>query len=433
MSISPVILYICSRFNPQSLQNIIRHTAFAGALLIVAGLFWSRSLQSIGCVLVFLHPLANWNTRSTLKQFRRSAPALLLGIYYGWIVLSFFWSADVFHWWNDNIKLKLPMLLLPFGLLSPDAFDARRLRSVLYFFIAAAWITGAFSFSNYLIHFSEIDEAITHSKPIPIITPISNGLDAYHIYFSLMLGFACLAGLYLLRVTRGHRRLKIAMAILTFFNLIFLHVIGARTGLVGFYAALIVGLFYFMLARRQIVTGLIGLALMALTATLTFTLVPSMKNRLENTRTDMQRYRTGQDINHYSVSIRLEALKTAWTVFKKSPVIGIGAGDIRLAMKAQYEQDRSPLLLENRHLPHNQFVETAVMLGLIGLILLALIFVWPALYRAYDLRGLFAVFMVLCFVSFQFESVLERQVGLTFFVLFYIILARRNGADPETK
>jgi O-antigen ligase len=325
------------------------------------------------------------------------------------------------------------MLLLPFGLLSPNAFDTKRLSWLLYFFILGAWITGTSSFVNYLIHYAQIDEAITRSKPIPIITPISNGLDAYHIYFSLMLGFACLAGLYLLRVVQEDRRIRIALALLTFFNLIFLHVIGARTGLVGFYAALIAGLFYFMLARRQVVAGLLGLALMAVAATLTFTLVPSMKNRLDNTRTDMQRYRAGKDINHYSVSMRLEALKTARKVFTKSPIVGVGAGDIRPAIEAQYEQDRSPLLIENRHLPHNQFVETAVMLGIIGLLLLSLIFAWPTLYRAYELRGLFAVFMVLCLVSFQFESVLERQVGLTFFVLFYMLLARQNGTAPETK
>lgn len=408
------------------MQRIARYIGFAGAILIVAGLFWSRSLQSIGCLLVFLHPFANGSVRTSVWKYRHDARALLLAGYYVWVLLSYFWTTDTNAWWDHNIILKVPMLLLPFGLLSPNAFDAKRLNWLLYFFIFAAWLTAAMTFGNYLLHYAEIDEAITHSKPIPIITPISNGLDAYHIYFSLLLGFACLAGLYILRVGTQTRSLKTVLAILTICNLIFLHVIGARTGLVGFYAALVAGLIYFMLVRRKIVTGLTGLAIIIASVTITFTLVPSMKNRLDNTRTDVHRFRTGQDINHYSISMRLEALKTAWKVFTGSPVIGIGAGDIHPAMADQYEKDKSRLEMQNRHLPHNQFVETAVMLGLIGGILLAMMFMWPSLYRAYELRGLFAVFMVLCLVSFQFESIIERQVGLTFFVLFYMLLGRQN-------
>jgi O-antigen ligase len=394
-------------------------------LLIIAGLFWSRALQSIGCGLVFLHPFVNGNPRSTFWRFRHHPPALLLFAYYVWIFISYFWSTDTNAWWDQNIILKLPVILVPFGLLSPNAFDKKRLTWTLWFFILAAWITGAFSFINYLSHYAGINEAITHSKPIPIITPISDGKDAYHIYFSLMLGFACLAGLYLLR-ENGKQRSMLAIGFLTFCNLIFLHVVGARTGLVGFYAALVAGLVYLIVARKKIVTGLIGLAIILVSITITLTLVPSMKNRLDNTRTDVNRFRTGQDINHYSVSMRLEALKTAWKVFKHSPIIGTGAGDVRPAMEKQYEEDHTLLEIQNRHLPHNQFAETAMMLGLIGAALLILMFLWPSLYQPFDLRGLFAVFMVLCLVSFQFESVLERQVGLTFFVLFYILLARQN-------
>lgn len=391
--------------------------------MIVAGLFWSRALQSAGCGLVFLHPFVNGNVRSALRELKNSSRGLLLALYYLLILVSYLWTTDVNAWWDKNMILKLPMVLLPFGVLAPNAFDRKRITRLLYFFIFAAWTTGIVSFVNYLMHYAEINESIIRSKPIPILTAIGDG--AYHIYYSLMLAFAALAGLYFLW-QKGRDTGRWAMAFFTLCNIIFLHVIAARTGLVGFYGALAAGLIYIIVARRKIIPGLIGFAVLALATWLTLTQVPSMRNRLENTRTDLTRYRTGQDINYYSISMRLEALKTAWTVFKRSPITGAGPGDIKREMTAHYELDKSPLMPENRHLPHHQFLQTLAMLGIIGGVLLLLIFLWPGNYRHIEFRLLSVLFMVLCFVSFQFESVLERQVGLTFFVLFYMVLGRRG-------
>jgi O-antigen ligase len=400
-----------------------RYTAFAGAILIIIGLFWSRALQSIGCGLVFLHPFLNGSVRSTWWALKRSTQGLLLTLYYSLVVISYFWTSNINAWADQNMILKLPMILLPFGFLAPNALDRKRITWLLYFFIFMTWLTGAISFINYLLNYAEINASIVHSKPIPIICGIKDG--AYHIYYSLMLGFAALTGLYLLW-RQGPRRIRAPIFFFTFCNIVFLHVIAARTGLVGFYAALFAGLVYIAIAKRKMVTGLIGIGILAAAMVITFTLVPTMRNRLDNTVTDLDRYRTNKDINHYSISMRLEALKTAWAVFKQSPIIGVGPGDVRGEMSAQYTKDNSPLLPQNRHLPHNQFVETLVMLGITGGIILILIFFLPAHYRDIEWRMLFTLFMVLCFVSFQFESFMERQVGLTFFVLFYMVLGGKH-------
>lgn len=180
--------------------------------------------------------------------------------------------------------------------------------------------------------------------------------------------------------------------------------------------------------------GISLLSAMVITFIIAIFTVPSLNNRLRNTQKDLNHYNEGKELNHYSISMRLESLKTAWKVYKTSPILGVGVADINQEMNAQYEADKSPLMHENRKLPHNQFLQTLTSLGLAGLFSLLLIFIYPFFKPNKYLTGskfqyLFLAFLVLCFFSFQVESILERQIGVTFFSLFYILLG--NSARPE--
>lgn len=84
---------------------------------------------------------------------------------------------------------------------------------------------------------------------------------------------------------------------------------------------------------------------------------------------------------------------------------------------------------------HNQFSDIIIAVGLPGLILFLMMFACPIYLwiknRNFDIT-FFSLLFIIAFNSL-FESVLERQMGIMFFVFFYFILFHNNFCQQKTK
>ena len=161
--------------------------------------------------------------------------------------------------------------------------------------------------------------------------------------------------------------------------------------------------------------------------------VPSWKNRLENTKTDFSKLKQKDDINHYSLSMRFEALKTGLKVFDNHQLTGVGEGGLQKSMTEEYNKSNSVLTIENHILPHNQFLQNGCTTGVFSVIFLLLIFILNGIISVRGNNYLLLSFLTIMFFSFQFESFLERQAGITFFILFLLILKAnpKNTFPPQ--
>ena len=83
---------------------------------------------------------------------------------------------------------------------------------------------------------------------------------------------------------------------------------------------------------------------------------------------------------------------------------------------------------------HNQFSDTIIAVGVIGLLLLLTFFVYPVYLwiknKNFDV-GFFSLLIIIAFNSL-FESVFERQMGIMFFVFFYFLLFHGNFCQQST-
>jgi O-antigen ligase len=403
-----------------SIKKATSEMAFAGALLICAGFIFSGftpAPQSIGVMLIFFHPFFNGGIKEALRSFIRNKYALGLGVYYLLIVISGLYTED-FVQYNKLVIMQIPLLLIPFGLYKEEILNREKRDIIFFVFVVAVIFAGVLSFVNYILHFQTIQEEITHSKPIPIVTGIN------HIYYSIILAFSACIVQWALFIRKFQYRKNKKLAWVALIIIVFLlHTISARTGLLCFYTEISISILWLMMKKKRIFQGVVVTVGMSILAVVTLLFVPSVKNRLENTRLDLYKYNSGQDINHYSLSMRLAALKTAANVFKKNPVTGVGPADIQNEMYKEYKIEKSPLILENQKKPHNQFLYTLVSLGIIGGIVFCYIILMPFFTGIVFRNYLFLIFFAVCLAAFQVEYMLERQVGITFFCLFYIILS----------
>ena len=133
-----------------------------------------------------------------------------------------------------------------------------------------------------------------------------------------------------------------------------------------------------------------------------------------------------EDFN--SATYRLAEWSSAWVAIQRAPILGSGIGDNRKALFKVYEERQFFQGLKMNFNAHNQFLETSLVLGLLGL--LALLF-WMGTYlkEAIQQRSLLLLtlwsFGVLSLLT---ESMLERAWGVLFFALFWPLVWRTGNS-----
>jgi hypothetical protein len=162
-----------------------------------------------------------------------------------------------------------------------------------------------------------------------------------------------------------------------------------------------------------------------------------IKPRLYRLMWELYYYSLGANPTGYSVSSRIEYLKTASHAIKRNFWFGTGTGDVLDQLQSQYQTDRSPLTPEWRLRAHNQFVTFLLTFGIFGfLLLMAAIFIPPYIEGKYT-DYLFVVFFVVFILSMLGDDTLETHAGISFIVLFYSVLLFRenipNDISPEKK
>ncbi len=83
---------------------------------------------------------------------------------------------------------------------------------------------------------------------------------------------------------------------------------------------------------------------------------------------------------------------------------------------------------------HNQFSDTIIAVGVMGLLLLLTFFAYPIFLWIKNKNFDIVFFSLLLIIAFNslFESVLERQMGIMFFVFFYFLLFHGNFCQQTT-
>jgi O-antigen ligase len=125
-------------------------------------------------------------------------------------------------------------------------------------------------------------------------------------------------------------------------------------------------------------------------------------------------------------TVRLKIWQIVPAAVGKNWLFGVGIGDVRETLAKTYQEKNLDFALSKRLNAHNQYLETFVGLGLVGLSYLLMI-LGSALWQSVRRRDMvFFLFMLIILVNFMFESVLERFFGVLFFVFFLSLFSMRE-------
>ena len=378
-----------------------------GCILFCVSLPLSLQLNNLSIGLIVLGWLIEGDLREKIKTIPGSFLFLPIGFYLLHVV-GLLYSTNITYGLKD-LETKAAILLLPLTLGTTQLIDRNIIRLILKVFILTNLTVCLYCLALASIKF--VETGVTNYFYYHSLT---EGIDLHAIYFAVYLGFSILIILYF-NYLQSDLFNKWISLLLMFFFMVYIALLSALN--VMFILPL---LMLFILSKRLLHNRSIFFrALIFASAFVAFILVayalPYTRMKLHNL--GRLEYSMGdQDYKWGSLSIRLAKWECGWAVVQKNWMLGVGTGDGQAALMESYREKGFSEGLRNNYNTHNQYLETWIMLGLPGLILL-LLMLWP-----WHRDALWVCFLILIFISFLTENMLDTQKGVVFFSFFYALL-----------
>jgi len=363
----------------------------------------------LGSLLLFISSLLLVVSIPTLmkQQLRWNAGAVIL---IAWFLLKLLGCIQV-----ENLELgfravflKIPFLLLPLILLSLS-LSRKEIFDQLKLFILGAVIASltAILYGLFRTFYFGSFEYMVYSELSPFLDPS---------YLGLYLNFAFYLVVYRLQKEDFNRKLWLFYLVVFSLTIILLLSRNAMIilGLNLFYLS------YVLLKKRQ---WALFLSKYALLFSIAFIVLQNERVvlRVKSAVNYFDSESTAQ--NERSFNTRIEVWKNTVELISENKLIGVGTGVEREELAELYERDGFQKAKESGYNTHNQLLQTVLAHGAFGALLILLVFVVPFLSKTQILQAEFLLpFLIICFVSFFTESILERQAGVFFFACFYSLL-----------
>ena len=176
--------------------------------------------------------------------------------------------------------------------------------------------------------------------------------------------------------------------------------------------------FFLIFRHKKVWLAAVLFILMIALPVISYYTLPSVKLRTHEVVYELQSYQLNQDPNGKSIAQRFVYWNVAWDIFKTSPVIGIGTGDVEDAFNAYYSTHPNLLQKQYQHRAHNQYLTFLLTFGIVGLLFFIVIVFYPLFYKRKYLDYFYIVFFIAFALSLLTEDTLETQAGVTFYALF---------------
>ncbi|MFM7758605.1 MAG: O-antigen ligase family protein [Crocinitomicaceae bacterium] len=156
-----------------------------------------------------------------------------------------------------------------------------------------------------------------------------------------------------------------------------------------------------------------------------------IKSRFETMFSAIGNIQTKNNKSIESNAARILMWNASWNVWKENFLIGTGTGDYNDELVA-YNKSKNNLGVVKEELnSHNQFLNTAVQMGILGLIVLVFIFI-SSYYHSE--RSISHVLILMVFLlNFLVESFLETQAGIVLFCTLILLIFIHDKEGKTSK
>jgi len=404
--------------------------------LMITGMVCSRSLLSLGMVLLLLNALHPSRIKEHWRLFRKSAFAIFSLLLFAAYLLSGIWSEDKANW-LVLLQIKLPFLFFPFALIRLPVQNRNWLLYTIVGMLLALFGGMVYSF------FFLVADPGHFATGAHLLSP----MEGDYIRFTIVLVLAMTFVLFLLANRSGFNIGRSGVAALIGWLVIavlYIHIQAAKSGLVSFYILYVGSVVYYAWQQRRVFMGILLLAAGGFGLWMS-TYLPSMSLQMSVVSTtaepaagESRSGPTGKEVYASSVTARLKSYQVALGAMSGQWLLGAGAGDMKKAMEKEYARREPGLPQFAMILPHNQVLCSLLSIGapLTVLVLLPLIF--STLFKRANWSDPYGILSwLIIFFGLMIEPMLEVQFGIFVFLYFtYLwpaIRSARYGASATAR
>lgn len=389
---------------------------FFGCFSILLGLYVSRAMISIGMMTLLGTALLNVELEKNWKSFFKENYLLLITFYFLLLSLSFFWSEDK-HYFISRLQTILPFLILPFAFHSFKSWKENWFQYLLLVFVFLNLIGNTYSLINYFSHKEMYDLGYSFSKVIP--TPFKND----HIRYSISV---LLSIIFCIEIYRHQKNnlLKIGLLLIVFYDILFLHILSAKTGLLAFYLVAFIFIFKLITIKKYRVIGFGSLLSIILLPFLMYQFSSTFKAKSHYVKYSFEQMKNANKESNISDEGRLISYDYALKSIKQNSILGVGYGDIFHEMEWHYQQefkDKNANVL----LPHNQFLVVGLAIGILGIIYLLILQIFLFI-KSFKSGFLVSIIWFIFFFAMMIEPLYETQYGTCLFLFMTLFLIKRE-------
>jgi len=149
-----------------------------------------------------------------------------------------------------------------------------------------------------------------------------------------------------------------------------------------------------------------------------------IKSRFESMFDAVGNMQTKNNNSVESNTARIIMWNTSLDVWKENFLFGTGTGDYDDELTAKNIEYKNFGVAKERLNSHNQFLNSAVQLGLVGFLVLLMIFISSYFFSEKKMWQL--LILVVFLINFLVESFLETQAGIILFCTLLLLFYTRN-------
>jgi O-antigen ligase len=381
--------------------------------------------------LLFLNFMAQGNWKIRMNRIKENGMTryfwLFLSIYLLYL-LGMTYTQNIWNGWS-NLENKLWFLLAPFIVftMDPERFTWKIRNRLVFVFIIFTTLMALSNMGISLLQYLDTKNPFLFfyekASHMPTWRPM------HPTYLSMYITFSFVASLYYLYFSPIQLKkwkkvvLTSSLPILFIFN----YLLQSKAGLIVFLVMLLFSTLYLMnRIKIQILKSILFVLLLGAFVFVTLRYGSETMNRMAEAMRDISRMDQQDDAQWHateSASQRIDVWQIAAKQSVKHFPMGVGTGDASDIMVEQYKILGYQKLYEDRLNPHNQYLQTFLAVGILGLLSIIAYFAIPFFRTVKEKKLLYMAFLCIVMPNLLTESMFETGSGANFIALFMCLLA----------
>lgn len=328
---------------------------------------------------------------------------------------------------NLEVKLSLWVFPLLFATLDFDKLKAGFENRFLYAYVTGCFISVILIFNNAVFSYFKTDST-------DVFYYVKLGFVHHPSYLALYLTFAIAVLLtWIFQHLHGNIFKRNSAILLVLIFQLFIILLSSKAGILATVLVYLLMIGFQLIHRGKRSTILItGMLLVSFLISLSF--FPASYSRFYSAESALE---NEPDVDSQDGSVaRVMVWRSSLDIIKHHPLFGVGTGDVEPELMKQYQEENISVAMEKNLDAHNQYLQTAIALGVLGFLALIASLIIPAWYAFRNKHLLYLAFLVIFAFNILVESMMERQGGVVFYALFnsflfYFAYTASSGSKPK--